>query len=252
MTDIAYAKPRFWTELSRRYNARRTIHRRVPWRGFALSTINIVAIAFFVFDMPLGQTAKELPPPLVSIAGYVTDIGKLAWILAAACTVLVTGYLVSRRLSNVRRRLRMAYLRQMASYAGLSVLFASIVVHILKFAIGRARPPLYDTEGVLGFRPFDGDFLYMSFPSAHATHIGALFMSLALLFPRFRLLFLGLALWLGATRVIIGVHYPSDVAAGLALGAWFAFATAIVFARFGLVFSVGLNGWPMPRLNRIF
>jgi undecaprenyl-diphosphatase len=76
-------------------------------------------------------------------------------------------------------------------------------------------------------------------------------MTLALLFPRFRVVFLGLGLWLAATRIIIGVHYPSDVAAGLALGAWFAFATSIIFARFGLVFSVGLKGWPLPRLSRV-
>ncbi|MFP3802318.1 phosphatase PAP2 family protein, partial [Paraburkholderia sp. SIMBA_027] len=72
-----------------------------------------------------------------------------------------------------------------------------------------------------------------------------------LLFPRFRLVFIGIGLWLGATRVIIGVHYPSDVAAGLALGAWLAFALSIAFARFGFVFSVGREGWPIPRLSRL-
>jgi undecaprenyl-diphosphatase len=251
MTGIANRKPKLWTELSRRYNARRTIHHRIPWKGFTLSAINIVVIAFFVFDAPLGQAAKNLPAPLISIAGYVTDIGKLAWILIAVATVLVTGYLVGRRLSGVRRKFRTVYLGQMACYIGLSVLSASIAVHILKFAIGRARPPLYEKEGILGAHPFNGDFLYQSFPSAHSAHIGALFMALALLFPRFRLVFLGLGLWLAATRVIIGVHYPSDVAAGLALGAWFAFATSVIFARFGLVFSVGLKGWPLPRLSRV-
>jgi undecaprenyl-diphosphatase len=251
MTAISPRRPKLWTQLRRRYDARRTIHRRAPWRGFTLSAINIVAIAFFVFDMPLGRAAKDLPPPLISFAGYVTDIGKLAYILAAAATVLVIGLLLARRLSSFRGKFRMAHLGRMASYVALSVLSASIVVHILKYAIGRARPPLYDQEGILGFDPFNGDFLYQSFPSAHAAHIGALFAALALLFPRFRLVFVGLGLWLAATRIIIGVHYPSDVAAGLALGAWFAFATSILLARFGLVFSVGRDGWPMPRLGRI-
>lgn len=251
MTVIPQSRPAILKMLHRRYEARRTIHRRVPWLGFTLSVVNIVAIAFFVFDAALGQTAEALPSPLISIAGTITDIGKLIWILAATATVVTTGLLLARHLSSLKQRFRMACLVQMASYAGLSVLVTSIVAHILKFAIGRARPPLYDSEGILGFHPFNGDFLFLSFPSAHAAHIGALFAALALLFPRFRLLFLGLGLWLGATRIIIGVHYPSDVAAGLALGAWIAFAVSILLARFGLVFSIGRDGWPIPRLSRI-
>jgi len=42
------------------------------------------------------------------------------------------------------------------------------------------------------------------------------------------------------------------VTAGLALGAWVAFATSILFARFGLLFSIGRDGgWPTPRLSRL-
>ncbi|KQV20363.1 phosphatidic acid phosphatase [Rhizobium sp. Root1203] len=252
MTETVDRRTNFWIHMRNRYEARRTIHRRVPWKGFTLSAVNIVAIAFFVFDRPLAQGTKSLAPLLVSIAGDVTDIGKLAWILAALSTVLVTGYLVRRRLWKVRRRFRMVYFAQMAAYVGTSVLLAALVANILKFAIGRARPLLYEQEGIFSFAPFNMDFLHQSFPSGHSANIGALFMALALLFPRFRLAFIGIGLWLGATRIILGVHYPSDVAAGLALGAWFAFAASILFARFGLVFSIGRDGgWPTPKLDRL-
>jgi membrane-associated phospholipid phosphatase len=252
MTETVDRKTNFWIRMRNRYQARRTIHRRVPWKGFTLSAVNVVAIAFFVFDRPLAQAAKSLAPPLVSIAGDVTDIGRLAWILAGLATVLMTGYLVRRRLWKVRRRFRMVYFAQMAAYVGMSVLLAALVANILKFAIGRARPLLYEQEGIFSFAPFNMDFLHQSFPSGHSANIGALFMALALLFPRFRLAFIGIGLWLGATRIIVGVHYPSDVAAGLALGAWFAFVTSILFARFGLVFSIGRDGgWPTPRLSRL-
>lgn len=244
--------PSFWGYLRKRYQARRTVHRRVPWKGFAFSAINAIAIAFFVFDRPLGQAANGLAPPLISIAGDVTDIGRLVWILCGLCTVFATAYLVRRRLWKVRRRFRLIYFGQMTAYVALSVLFTAIIANLLKFAIGRARPLIYDQEGIFSFAPFNMDFLHQSFPSGHSANIGALFVALALLFPRFRLGFIGIGLWLGATRVIIGVHYPSDVAAGLALGAWLAFATSILFARFGLVFSIGLDGgWPTPRLSRL-
>ncbi|MBB3457116.1 undecaprenyl-diphosphatase [Rhizobium sp. BK313] len=237
-----------WQRLARRYDISRSRHGRLPWLGYTLTAINIVILAFFVFDTPLGQTAKNLSPELIAVASAVTDIGRLAWILTAIAVVLAVGLFVVRR-SPTHGRYRTAHLIRMVAYVGLSVLSASIVVNILKYAIGRARPLLYDQYGIFGFEPFHGDFLFQSFPSAHSANVGALFAALALLFPRFRLLFVGIGLWLGASRIIIGVHYPSDVAAGLALGAWIAFAVAILFSRFGLVFSKGQNNWPLPRLN---
>jgi undecaprenyl-diphosphatase len=47
---------------------------------------------------------------------------------------------------------------------------------------------------------------------------------------------------------MVSAHYPSDVVAGLALGAWFSFMTAIVYSRYGLLFKTDENGWPIPRL----
>lgn len=233
--------------LKLRYQARLHLRRRISWIGYSLATLNLILLAFLVFDTPLGLSAKELPKRLVTIAGDVTDIGRLTVIFAVTATVLLAGILIGRRLSGVRRRYRMAILAQIAAYLSLSLISASLVAHVLKFAIGRARPMRYDSEGIFGLHPFANDFFYESFPSGHSTHVGAVFAALAFLFPRFRILFLSLGLWLGATRIIIGVHYPSDVVAGLALGAWFAFATAILFARFGVIFNVSPGGWPLPR-----
>ena len=49
------------------------------------------------------------------------------------------------------------------------------------------------------------------------------------------------------TRVMVGAHYPSDVIAGLAFGAWFSLLTAIVFARCGLLFKLAPDGWPLSK-----
>ncbi|MEF0940511.1 phosphatase PAP2 family protein [Rhizobium sp. BR 362] len=239
---------RLWQRLARRYDISRSRHRRLPWLGYTLTAVNIVILAFLVFDTPLGQAAKNLSPRLIEVANAVTDIGRLAWILAAIAVVFAVGLFVARR-SPIHGRYRSALLIRMVAYVGLSVLTTSIIVNLLKYVIGRARPLLYDPYGIFGFEPFHGDFLFEGFPSAHSANVGALFTALALLFPRFRLLFIGIGIWLGASRIIIGVHYPSDVAAGLALGAWIAFAVAVLFSRFGLVFSTGQNAWPRPRLN---
>ena len=66
-----------------------------------------------------------------------------------------------------------------------------------------------------------------SFPSGHATTIWACGVALAILFPRWRLLWYALAILVSMSRVIIGAHYLSDVLAG----AYVAVMTVLVLAR---------------------
>jgi undecaprenyl-diphosphatase len=57
-----------------------------------------------------------------------------------------------------------------------------------------------------------------SFPSGHTLHavMGALVV--AHLMPALTVPFAVIALLVAASRVVLGVHYPSDVAAGACLG----------------------------------
>jgi membrane-associated phospholipid phosphatase len=108
----------------------------------------------------------------------------------------------------------------MAAYIFIAIAASGLAANLIKRIIGRARPSLYEDWTSHGFHPFSGA-RFESFPSGHATTVGALLMALALLAPRFRLMFLVMALWIGFSRVIVAAHYPSDVIAGLTFGAWF-------------------------------
>jgi len=57
-----------------------------------------------------------------------------------------------------------------------------------------------------------------SFPSGHTLHATLCAVTAALFLPLLAPAFALVAVLVGGSRVILGVHYPSDVAAGAALG----------------------------------
>jgi undecaprenyl-diphosphatase len=67
-----------------------------------------------------------------------------------------------------------------------------------------------------------------SFPSGHTLHAVMAAVVITALIPAAGPFFAALALLMAASRVVLGVHYPSDVAAGGAIGALFAWAVVIL------------------------
>jgi membrane-associated phospholipid phosphatase len=92
----------------------------------------------------------------------------------------------------------------------LVVVLGSLVNYPVKLVVGRRRPELE------GLPPLVRTISSRSYPSAHATtsFAGAAALSRAL--PAAPLYALALAM--AFTRPYLGVHYPSDVVAGAALG----------------------------------
>jgi undecaprenyl-diphosphatase len=93
---------------------------------------------------------------------------------------------------------------------------------LLKQVFARPRPDIV---------PHLDSFGNLSFPSGHATNAVAILLLAALLLPKRHRPFwialgLSIALLIAASRVLLGVHWPSDVVAGLLLGAGFALAGA--------------------------
>ena len=105
------------------------------------------------------------------------------------------------------------YWKERAVALGAGILVTAIVVMVIKFTVRRSRP-----EGEWGqiYRSTDPH----SFPSGHAARS----MMLAVMALGLGPLWLGLLLlaWaplVSLARVMLGVHYPSDVIAGMVLGA---------------------------------
>ncbi|HIK46302.1 MAG TPA: phosphatase PAP2 family protein [Leptolyngbyaceae cyanobacterium M65_K2018_010] len=106
----------------------------------------------------------------------------------------------------------------MGSYLILTMVGTMVLTPLAKLLWHRVRPTLW--QGV----PLPKDF---SFPSSHATYSLALVLALMLLTwgsPKFPWI-LGLGTWfvlfIGWSRLYLGIHYPSDILGGWLLAtAW--------------------------------
>jgi undecaprenyl-diphosphatase len=103
---------------------------------------------------------------------------------------------------------------------------------LLKLIYARPRPALV---------PHLVDVTSSSFPSGHATDSAIVYLTLAALLARtvperaLRIYIIGVAILLtlliGASRVYLGVHWPSDVAAGWTIGAAWATGCSFAYSR---------------------
>src|SRR3954453_17026190 len=94
--------------------------------------------------------------------------------------------------------------------------FSSLIVNaVLKQIFGRVRPDLENLQSHRRLRREPGS---LSFPSGHSSSGAAFVTGVAMESPLAGAALAPVALAVGYSRVHVGVHYPGDVVAGLAVG----------------------------------
>ncbi|MEP6660126.1 MAG: phosphatase PAP2 family protein [Acidimicrobiales bacterium] len=160
-----------------------------------------------------------------------TRLGSTEVVLPLA---VVIGVLEFRRIAS----------RALAFFLALTVLGQVAMSNLIKALVNRARP---DIDRLTGFSG-------PSFPSGHATTAAASYAAFALLLGRRRTrrtkailsgVAAGITVVVALTRVLLGVHWLTDVLGGIALGwGWFALCS-IAFGgrllRFGAPAEVAAN-----------
>lgn len=166
------------------------------------------------FDQRIVQAAASWRDGAVgTLMDVASDYGYGSWLVPASLVIAVV-------LATVLRRTRDALV------VGLSTGVAVVVTRILKETFERARPD-------------DAHYLVAGFsmPSGHATSSAAFATSIWLVLPRTRLgnvlraLVAAFALVVGVSRVVLGVHYPTDVVAGFCSGTGVALVVSALVDR---------------------
>jgi undecaprenyl-diphosphatase len=219
--DVPHAPPR----------SRRSYRELLRARWTLLAALGTLAIALFLkltseltegeldgFDRTILQHVISLrTPPLNGIAVDLTALGSVT-VLTLIATVAGTLFALGRHWGSVSQLL-------------LAALGGAICSTLLKRMLERERPP------ELGRLVHVASF---SYPSGHSLASSSIYLTLAILAarqmpqPSARRLSIAFAVLLAATvgmsRAYIGVHYPSDIAAGLSLGFGWALLVSALFS----------------------
>ena len=99
-------------------------------------------------------------------------------------------------------------------------LACTLIYKWLKSKTSRPRPFAIENAVRAGTDPLDP----FSFPSGHTLHAVAFSIVAIAFYPMLAWLLVPFTLLVAASRVVLGLHYPSDVLAGAALGALIASA----------------------------
>ncbi|MFZ0638758.1 MAG: phosphatase PAP2 family protein [Candidatus Acidiferrales bacterium] len=110
--------------------------------------------------------------------------------------------------------------------AGLAVLSGIVVFLLLKRVSHRERPCGLEPHCWASILPPD----QFSFPSGHTITAFAIAMTLGSFYPDFRVGLLLVAVSIAASRIILGMHFLSDVLAGSVIGVFLAYTFLYLFA----------------------
>ena len=191
------------------WGERFTRHRIAVLLGIALVVVGIKIVEDVLgkesgpFDEAVLQLIHQhFSPALTALFSTVTLTGSLRFLVAAAAAATIALLLVRRRFE--------------AALVAVSTAVGGLLVYLVKIAVGRARPSLWQTEEYWG----------SSFPSGHTLGTAAFATALCIaairIWPEWRSAIAFLAtvwvLLVGLSRLVLGAHWPTDVLAAACLG----------------------------------
>jgi len=202
----------------------------------------VIALGYVALDRPLAWWAKaHVTGEAEGFWKTVTTLG-LGGIWLVPSGLIWVGLMLAWRaapLQEVRARLgRMAWV---PGFFFVAVAGSGLLNTLIKVLIGRTRPKMLFEDGVYSFVPLTHAYATNSFPSGHSQAAFAAMTALTLIFPRYDIAFITVAVLVTASRVLTSVHFLSDAVMGAWLGAVFTLALHRLLLKRGIDVRVRLE-----------
>lgn len=253
---------------------------RVVWRGAAISwalggkafhssvarstlvvaaTVALIVISISQIDRPVALFLQSRDPDFRELFELIGRLGfSHGYLMAFGLAFFVLHWGGSLpRLRPFAHSMRA--LSAIPAFLLLSIAASGIAVDILKPILGRPRPKLLFHSGVYDFAWIELHPDHWSFPSGHCATIVALMTALWFLWPQHILFYILFAMIVSLSRVAVGAHYLSDVAAGALVAVFATRAVALAFVKSGIDLKAARLGsrrngdvrpWPCRRFGR--
>jgi membrane-associated phospholipid phosphatase len=165
-------------------------------------------------------------------------IGSFALLVSEAGLMLLASVPVTLAMLNLRDRFHVTQ----AFLVIVGALVAWVLADTIKYIFDTPRP----AEVLEAVTPIISKDLYGAFPSGHTALATALAVGMLYYRPSWGFVMVIGAVLVGVSRVVLGVHWPFDIAGGLVLGSVTAIGVRLVYRR--LLKRSGVMGW----VNRHF
>jgi undecaprenyl-diphosphatase len=215
------------------------------WGRFAatiLVGLGLVVLVGAFIDAPVMAWTATLPDNVRAFFSAATRFGRSDWLLIPTGIIAIAVAFGDWR--RVSRPVAAAWW-EVATFAALLfvvVAATGLTTDLFKPIVGRLRPE-YAGDSVFTFNPFTlGGYRNYSFPSGHATTMGAVAVFAAFAPGVLTMPIIALSAVVAVSRVMIGVHYPSDVVGGALIGVGLGYLILRGMADAGIVFVVRENG----------
>jgi undecaprenyl-diphosphatase len=215
------------------------------WARHSLFLTVGIGIAIIVLMYALDATEIGWMPPRGTAwlwpVRILTDFAKGAYVLWSLAAILFVVAIMFPLARGTARSVLIGFGTRIL-FIFFAVLLSVLTGEVIKDIVGRGRPFVGGQANAFNFSHFAGTEAYSSFPSGHATTAFALAFAVSAVWPHLRGVMLVYAVTIGATRLVLLAHHPSDVVAGALLGVIVAMLVRYWFAARHLAFSIRRDG----------
>jgi membrane-associated phospholipid phosphatase len=177
--------------------------------GYVAASLVVLPFLVLYIDGPAKSFVVSVQSDWgLQVATVITTMGYGLADAAIAGTLFVIGLMAGKPREALAGRLGL-----------FAVIISGLFGQLFKHLFCRARPLTEKSGEFFSEFPCLGKGAgFISFPSGHSITAFALAFVLARVYPRYAVLFYGLAVLVALSRVYLAKHFPSDVVAGAVVG----------------------------------